>query len=457
MNIQNIKIFIFIFIIFLSNASNVYSESLLEEEINEDAAAEELDKKNLSSYGQELKILIEIKTKIINGNLSDAQQDLLKFKTRARMLNVVRYKYLAIIHFIKGEYESALNILRSSIFLSSVQYKKNCLIIVQSLMFLHRIEEAQKEFSICYRNTHQYSINDFLWVKSLISFISIEKKDSLIKDFDLNASTDEELKIWLKLGLYLNREEIIVSALEGVHDDFYKDKKIRELLGFMYYRLKDKKMAQNFLDGINSANRENILGNIVLEDKKFEIAYGYFQLALKKKINSLNAVERAVPLAWILKKWEEGQLLTKKLPKKIEKRVERLSLLTAFDVRRGNFKEAKENLIKLEGILNGSLPREINILFAYTSLMLDDYDRFRKYSEMACRQYDALACTNILSYLLWPDLNKMIKGGKTSYEDSEITMENIKKTPELDKLDEDVFINQQDIEELDNKLFQLKF
>ncbi|MBF0363065.1 MAG: hypothetical protein HQK49_18740 [Oligoflexia bacterium] len=456
------KIYLIIIATLILKINFVYPE-------DKDRALENQYKRMMLHHQQEINQLKEIKSKIINGNLLGAKQNLLEIDTESQMINLIRYRYLAIIHFINGEYLEALKILRSPIFIGNIQYKKNCFLILQTLMFLHRTQELEKEYDVCYRNNYKYSLNDFFWIKSLIDFLSKDeaaiRSDSMIRKFMVNESSEEEVKIWLKLAIYLNREKSVLPMIENIHEDFFKDKKIRELLGFIYYRMNDKELAEKFLEGVSSANRENIMGNISMERKKFEIAYGYFQLALNKKNNSLNAVERSLPLSWILKKWDEGQTIALKLPQRAEKRVERASLLSAFNVKNGNFKMAKENLLKAERILYGDLPRELNILFAYVSLMLDDYDGFKKYSTAACRQYDALSCTNVLAVDLWPMLNKMIKGDRATYDDNEVTMETMKQAQraetetetDIDRLDEDVYIDQKDIEELDNRLFQLKY
>ena len=134
----------------------------------------------------------------------------------------------------------------------------------------------------------------------------------------------------VKISYFLNKEENIVSKLPKLPKKLYRSKKIRELISFIYYRLNQKKLALDFIEDISTANAENIKGNFRLKSKEFELAYGHFQLALKSKINSKNALERSLPLSWILKNGNRVKKhLSSLLSEDIDPRKKR-SLETAF-------------------------------------------------------------------------------------------------------------------------------
>ena len=64
--------------------------------------------------------------------------------------------------------------------------------------------------------------------------------------------------------------------------------------------------AFEYIEGLSSPNSENIRGNLFLAQKKYELAYAQFKLALKRKVNSQNSLERIIPISWMLKQWKDG-------------------------------------------------------------------------------------------------------------------------------------------------------
>jgi tetratricopeptide (TPR) repeat protein len=110
----------------------------------------------------------------------------------------------------------------------------------------------------------------------------------------------------MKLALFLNREDVIIRYIANLPSSAYNSKGVRELIGFAYYRLGKTEKALEFIEDIESPNADNIRGTANLLKKKYELAFGHFKLALQKKGNSANALERGIPLAYTLGLWDEG-------------------------------------------------------------------------------------------------------------------------------------------------------
>ena len=83
--------------------------------------------------------------------------------------------------------------------------------------------------------------------------------------------------------------------------------------------------------------------------------------------------------------------------------------------------------------------------------MLNEKENLKKYAFASCNQFDGLNCWLLYQIEIWENLSKTIKRKDLTYDDKELTLENIRNKVELDPLDENVFIHQQDIEEMDHR------
>src|SRR5690606_1361977 len=101
-------------------------------------------------------------------------------------------------------------------------------------------------------------------------------------------------------------QKVIIPKIPDFAPEVFQDKELRELIGFLYYREAELVKAYEFIEDLDTPNSENIKGNLYLAGKKYELAYGQFKLALNRKNNSQNALERITPVAWLLSQWEDG-------------------------------------------------------------------------------------------------------------------------------------------------------
>lgn len=411
-----------------------------------------LRKKDLTDL-QQFKILL------INGNITAAKKLLLALEPTSNRINSTLMRYQALIYFLEDNYQKSLEVISTEIFSFQnhpTNYQKIChLKILNLLMLGYDTTTLADNFSKCINLNRAYSSNEFIWLMALIQskdHQSLLWKKGLLPLFpSIDSLSNEGMQILLKLILYLNQKKTFHYLSANIHPEYFKDRKIRELLGFINYRYGNQKMATDFIENIVTANTENIRGNIELAENKYELAYGHFKVALNKKSNSLNAVERIVPLTWILNKWDEGVELVERLPKEANNREQRLALVSALELRKGDYPNAFKNLQILDRWFKSNPPPLVTTMLNYVALIVGDFGIFKKSSARGCSNYNPLNCLYLWYMHLWPSFDQIINNQNpvATYEDNEITLESLKTPAPLSPLKEDIFINQKEIEELD--------
>jgi hypothetical protein len=218
----------------------------------------------------------------------------------------------------------------------------------------------------------------------------------------------------------------------------------------------DEKKALNFIEDINSANANNIKGIINLKQKKYEISFGHFQLALKKKANSGNALKRSIPLAWMLEKYDIGLNLLKRIKFEDFDAFKRLALENAFKIQLGKIKEAEKGLRYLNNEFMGNMPLKLMLANSYVSLNLSLMKDVKKYSSLACKKFDGLNCWIFMQLFVWDNLDKVIGDDSKTNTDKLLTLDYLKSKVKHMPLDENPVIDQSYIEELDSEQVLIK-
>jgi hypothetical protein len=286
----------------------------------------------------------------------------------------------------------------------------------------------------------------------------------MITDVELTLSDDEMSRLWLKTGLYLNKEKELLEILSLLPENSYQSKRLREIIAFMYLRsgsLADKQKTLSFIDDIDSSNAENIKGTINLKNKEYELAFGHFKLALQKKQDSTDSLERAIPLAWLLNQWRDGiDMLDGNINKNLDPRNKK-ALRIAFLIREKKYVEAQKELNLLKRDFQQVAPFEVNIMDSYVTLVLNSNDKkfdkrkMEETSEKACRSFDGISCWISLQLIQWDNLGKAIKREDEIFGDKQMTVDSLRDKQPINPLIEKISVDQKDIEELDGAGIQL--
>lgn len=419
---------------------------------------QEIEAYNLKRKLDEKKSVIfalqQAKKSIINGDINLAKFFLSKVNEKKTELGLIKYRYLAVIAFIEGRYQESLDLVSATEFNRVQNYREICLLRVINLIALDDVRSLQKEVGSCQNLTIDYANSNQFW---LTQMTKIKEKDqdllkgNLIESFR-NAYGDSDFtETWMKMALYLNKERIILKYIGSLPPEAYRSKKIRELIGFAYYRSGNIKRALDFIEDIESPNSDNIRGNVNLLEKKYELAFGHFKLALAKKENSENALKRSIPLSYILGLWDEGLDMLKRVVELNSNDRKKLILETLFFLRKEDFKTAKENILYLEKLYQGDIPRDLNQMNSYVALRNADNKALEKAASRACRFYDGLNCWLYLQVLQWENIGLTLKRDEPTLVVEDFDLRKLKERATITPLRESVTVDQRDIEELDNQ------
>ena len=409
--------------------------------------------------------LTRAKFKLISGDISMSEYYLnhIRDDQNSRLIPIKK-RYQATIEFIKGHYKQSNTILNSlkenDAREGGIFYKQTCILQILNSLALNDVENLQNLKKLCAANTATTSKNEQYWLDTIIKLKlhDIEGlKLNLFPDSNRNISDDEMTKLWFKTGLYLNREADFLKLLTLLDEESYQSKRLGEIIAFMYLRDKKFEKALSFVNNIDSANAENIKGNINLLKNEYELAYGHFKLALQKKQDSINALERSLPLSWLLNQFETGlSILENPYLKNIEVRNKR-ALKISYLLKTKKFPEAEKELMILISEYNNIPPKEVFLMNSYLSIMLGAtatrYDRrlSEEISEKACRAFDGLNCWIAFKLTQWDNIGKTIQRTDEVFGDKSVTLDSLKSPVVITPIKEDAYVDQNNIEELDSK------
>lgn len=432
-------------------------EILLEgEEYSLDALAETNQVKDNNQRQVDLYNLQKAKFKMISGDLKLAEFFLNRISEKESMVSAVKRRYLAMIYFVQGRFDKSLKELNDPKVNNNNYYVQNCLLRLINFMAVNDVAAIQREKQTCRFHTLKYSKNDQFWLDSMIKLKTQDSdglKKNMLTDVEYTMSDDEMSKLWLKTGLYLNKEQDLLELIAMLPASSYQSKRLREIVAFMYFRAGNQKKAQDFISDVDTANAENIKGNINLSNKEYELAFGHFRLALQKKQDSQNSLERAIPLSWLLGQWGDGLSMLNNISNKSLDPRNKDAIKIAFLIREKKFQEAQKELTLLKAAFSGEPPFEVNIMDSYVNLIASGVDK-RKVEETAeksCKSFDGISCWASLQYIQWDNLGKTIKRDELTYTDKNLTLDSLKEKKTIEPLVESKSIDQADIEELDGE------
>lgn len=441
--------------LFVSTAhAEVLEEIISWETLSRDEVEELVIKTKLSEREEVSRGLIYAKAFILQGDLESAEFLLRKIVSPQNQLNLVKMRYQATVEFLKGNYKETLEFLDHSFFQLPEYYREICLLRVLSMMRSGSSEKLAKEINSCNGAALTYSPTSGLWLSGLdlvlkgdySRFPGTRGNDAL----DI-ATDNDSFRAWAKLALYSNLEDVVLARIADYPYTVFNSKTNREILGFLYYRTGNFSEATRLTEDLDGPNVENIRGNLALRKQAYELAFGHFQLALKKKGNSLNALQRALPLSWTLGRYADGLDLIDKISFSNLEQNKRLFLKAAFNYASGSRDLAQKIVDVLKSNSNESMPLELQLLDFSTAIHAKDKRTIRNVTLRACRKYDGISCWGQLSHYYWDDLSLVSKRNEPVIAEEAVkaSVAFLTDSSAITPLEEKVYIDQKDIEELD--------
>ena len=414
--------------------------------------------KEYKEKSKDIFALREAKKAIINGDLELANFFLSKINTNRSDLILVKDRYRSLVKFIEGDYKGSYDLINSNLYNIDKYYQQVCILRIINLIALDDIEKFKTEMGSCQNSTIDHSTNNHFWLRQVTN---IKEKStsllqgSLISQLRQSINNNEYIKIWMKLALFINKEDVIIKKLAGLAPSSYEDKEIRELIGFAYYRVGDLKKAEEFIEDIETPNADNIRGNINLKKNKLELAFGHFKLALNKKQNSENALERGLPLAYQLGLWDEGLVMLEQTVKQKDIR-KKMALQAVLNIRKEDIETSRSLINILEYKFNNKLPYELILMDTFVSLKEANQERLANRSAEGCKKEEGLHCWLYLKTLEWENIGRTLTRDEPTLS-KQFNIEELKTKGQITPLQDSIMIDQSDIEELDGNDINLSF
>ena len=360
-------------------------------------------------------------------------------------LESARRYYRAWIDFLQGNYVGSLEELSSRKFFIEQYYTQICQLKLINLLKTDKRKEFKREVNICLSELSFDGQNN-IWVSSLKDIMFNRARE--IEPFALG---DREFTIWFKAGTYLQQNDLLERTFLQLVEPGREETSLRELLSLHHYRQGRYKKAFELAHNVDRLNTHNILGRIYMAGDNFEMAWKHFNEALKHRKDSINALEYASSLAWILNRWKEGKNHLIRLGELRKLELEEVALLTAFTIQEGQFKAARKGLDILKKRFVKKLPLEGLLMGSYISLRLKDAEAMIPYALRACLLSEGISCWLLLQQLGWKDFEGLVDSNERIYSEEEIDIEQYRKPVDIVPLQEKILILSRDIEELDRR------
>ncbi len=397
---------------------------------------------------------------IINGETKLARQTLNQLlKGDLGKLKPLVYRFLALADFQEGQWKSALRNLSVPELTAYPYYGRICPLKVVLQIAAKETNKLKDNWERCkLENAKDTDSKDMVWMDTLVTLTLTPRRTiarRILSKYNPINLSNEQLKSMLKLSLYLNLESLMVDALEGLDYSVVKDEELRVLMAQIYFRRGRLADAWRMMEDIPNPNIENMKGNLWLLRGKDELAFAQFKLALQQKSNSHNAVERALPLAWFLQQWKEGIKLAERIYTHEKNRQEQLTTIAAFSVANDQWKDAFERLELVHQRGGSATAQEVTQLSTYVALRQNDTKSFRRYGKSACEGGDTMACWLMATEFTWPELPSLTSQTQDPGLEAAIALDKELLNGEAEAFKDDTFIDQRDINELDDSLIKL--
>lgn len=417
---------------------------------------QELDSKQRMSDLETLKLA---KFALVNGDPYRAKFLLRRISKRGTKILRIKTRYLALIHFLIDDIETSYKYYHTPGLGTSSSYKEICQMKIFTEIAVGDTDDIEIEFDLCHEQIKRYSKTNQIWTDAMMRLalgdksITTGRSISILTDI---LNDESAMRMWLKMGIYLGYEHKLVEQIKTFPMKLFKSKEVRELLAFVYYRTGNMERALKLVEDIDTPNASNIKGNVYLTNKKYEVAFGHFKLALQKKQNSLNALERSLPLAWLLRQWSAGleflQLNVTNHDTDIATKGKFL-LTSAFKLQQQKNKSAAKNIDYIDQLYHYIPPKEISVIATYSALVNEQIVELSAHADRACgKMLNGISCWIKAQSLIWDDFSKRIKQKKPTFKDDLISIDWLMNPEKLLPIEEEIYLEQDEIERLDEEI-----
>jgi hypothetical protein len=417
---------------------------------------QELNRVMFSELQEQNEDLKRVKYFLINGETRLAQVHLTKLAFTKTKLRPVVYRYLGIMNFIEGRFKRSLDFL-SKQEMNGSQYRKVCTLKILNMVVLDKKYELEDEWQRCtLENYNHFNEGNFVWLDILVQMKTNPRPGQTkvpFKKIRLSALDNNQLKIFLKLALYLNQEALIEPQIAELDLSQMEDTEVRDLVGHLLFRRGALAKSYRFIEDLKTPNAENMKGNLYILRQKYELAYAQFKLALEQKQNSQNAMERILPMAWLLGDWSEGSKIAERVIAAPQTQINKMTLMAAFLTQKGDYQKASDVIDAIIQRSRRGTEVDVTQLYSFAGLMQNRPHVVRKHAAASCSQYDMVNCWLSFQMDQWDSFPLTIRRAENLPNKRE--WETLSQESITDSLKEIVYVNQLDIEELDDKLIQL--
>ncbi|OFZ50234.1 MAG: hypothetical protein A2381_06715 [Bdellovibrionales bacterium RIFOXYB1_FULL_37_110] len=401
---------------------------------------------------------------LVNGDLNRAKYHLNTLFDLGHHGELIKLRYLSYIAFVEDNFDGVINQSTSDFQF----YPQICTLNVLAYLMKGDISQTKKEFINCKIRTGIYNQDDYFWLTNLIKL-----KENILKSSGSNEENHPSEKIqhilapktykdlltfvdsvnsallWLKLGLYAGLHDDIITLLPNLPEEVFESHRFREIMALIYFRNKDHPNAKKFLEDVDTANAHNILAGIYLKQNKTELAFAEYKLALLKKHNSRNALEKIIPLSYILSDYNLGLDSINQLEFTGVNQTTLSIFRSIFLLRNKNYFEAWKALSGFDLTTTTHIPDRVFQMKNFLSILLNYSDEIDRYSNYACNQFDGLSCWVQTQLLIWPDFSKHFKRTSDQSPTPLFTSTNLIETWEVKNIKEDLIVDQENLQQLD--------
>lgn len=406
-------------------------------------------------------VLRRAKFYLIQGQVELARYELSAFdRVEKAQLNAVVIRYKAVAEFLQGRWDRTLALLEDPFINRTPYYGRICPLKILSKIAVRQTKDLSLAWERCQaENLSDSAVVDPVWMTTIVRLLDSSATgvaEQTIKRYALRNLDNDTLKRVLKLALYLNVEGLVVDVIDQLDFTVASDEDLRALLAHIYFRQGKLARAWKFIEGDTGVNVENIRGNIWLLRGNLEIAFAHFNLALQIKSNSHNAAERALPVAWALKQWKRGQELTDLMDVHEGNRLQLQALAAAFAVQMKDYPAALKRLERLNRAEESNIALEVYQLNAYVGLKTKQPRLMVKFADRACEAGDITFCWMLLAHQNWEDLPALIESEEKITIAKSLARELASSEFQAQAfVEEDVYVDQRDIDELDESFIKL--